>query len=66
MAQILMMKRVISQWFGRSKKIILGVTDVSFPMLVNGEKSFWAAQHHVTDAEVNAEIVIQRLATTSF
>ena len=25
---------------------------------MNGEKSFWAAQHHVIDAEVNAEIVI--------
>ena len=41
MNQILMMKRVISRQFGRSKKIIHGVTDVSFPMEVNGEKSFW-------------------------
>ena len=49
MAQILMMKRVISLRFGRSKKFNHRVTDVSFPMEVNGEKSFWAQWHHVTE-----------------
>ena len=60
-----MMKRVISRRFECSKEFIHRVTDFSIHLHGERDKYFWAAQRHVTDTEVNAEIVGHYVFLTS-